>query len=75
MINSYYEHRTVDELRLADIEDFWEKCREEQASILACAESGTERELRDTIFEADSYINHLLEEMVPELIVSLRRSR
>lgn len=74
MIDSRHEHKVpIDDLRLAEIEDWWEKCREELATCISVAYSGTNAELRRTVQEADTYLNHLLEEMVPELIVSLRR--
>ena len=74
MIESRHEHKPpLDDLRLAEIEDWWEKCKEEAAACLAVAEAGTDAELRNTVWEADVYLNHLLEEVMPELIVELRR--
>ena len=74
MIESRFEHKPpVDDLRLAEIEGWWEKCKEEEAACLAVAEAGTDAELRNTVREASASLNHLLEEIVPELIVDLRR--
>lgn len=74
MIDSRHEHKLpLDGLALRSIEDHWEKCREELAACLAVAEAGTEAELRNTVWEADVWLNHLLEEIVPELLVNLRR--
>ncbi len=74
MIDSRHEHKPpVEDLRLAEIEALWEKCREEQDACVSVCYSGTYAELRKTVQEADTYLNHLLEEMVPELIASVRQ--
>ena len=74
MIESRFEHRPpVDDLRLAEIEGLWEDCCEGQAACVEAAYAGDEVDVRHAVIDADPQINRLLQEMVPELIVELRR--
>lgn len=70
-------HRTdrprVDEMRLLEIEGWWEDCREAQDGLMGSAEAVDEDDLLRVVMETDATINLFLEVAVPEMLQELGR--